>query len=182
MGTGGAWDGGYRRGRKKANGARRTSRSLDGIGLFDLNFLQFFLQPSRIDDRHGLRSVWGAGCGVRVWGEDSWAGRLLGVCLCLCLGKGGGRGGKGYSTGLLAEVRGDRRHVNVQGIYGRFSLFLCEVLPPRPTHDLIYRRLNRLEIRPAVPNLIDTELGHYSAFCFYRSSQASQARPNNTGK
>ena len=40
--------------------ARRTGRSLCGIGLFDLNFLQLFLQPSRIDDGHGAR-WWGVG-------------------------------------------------------------------------------------------------------------------------
>jgi len=78
MGAGGAWDGGYRRGRKKANGARRTSRSLGGIGLFDLNFLQLLLQPSRIDDRHGLRSV--VGCGV--WG----AGYEYGVKMVVLVG------------------------------------------------------------------------------------------------
>ena len=54
---------GERRGRGeggKYDGKRRTSRSLCGIGLFDLDFLQLFLQPSRVDDGHGAR-WWGGG-------------------------------------------------------------------------------------------------------------------------
>ena len=44
----------------KCDGTRRTSRSLCGIGLFDLDFLQLLLQPSRVDDGHGAR-WWGGG-------------------------------------------------------------------------------------------------------------------------
>jgi len=71
---GGARDGALTgRRRKKANRTRRTCRSLSGICLFDLDFLQLLLQPSRVDDRHlGLRGGAGAdaGCGV-VRGERS---------------------------------------------------------------------------------------------------------------
>ena len=66
-------------GKKKSEWARRTSRSLGGIGLFDLNFLQLLLQPSRIDDRHGLRSV--VGCGV--WGAGYEYGvKVVGLVGC----------------------------------------------------------------------------------------------------
>lgn len=47
-------EGGERKG-GNGDGARRTSRSLCGIGLFDLDFLQLLLQPSRVDDGHGAR-------------------------------------------------------------------------------------------------------------------------------
>lgn len=53
--------------KKKPERARRTCRSLSGICLFDLDFLQLLLQPSRVDDRHlGLRGDAGAGAGVSV--------------------------------------------------------------------------------------------------------------------
>ena len=113
-------------GKKKANRARRTSRSLGGIGLFDLNFLQLFLQPSRIDDRHGLRCV----CGVRgekCGGEElvGWSGAW--VCVCSCLGKGGccECEGEGYSSTAAGLSLAERRCAGTAdpSIYGLFSLF-----------------------------------------------------------
>ena len=58
--------------------------------------------------------VWGVGCGVRVWGEDGRAGRVLGLCLGLCLGKGKGTVQHGVTLWRV-EVCGDRRPVNVLG-------------------------------------------------------------------
>jgi hypothetical protein len=54
----------------------RTSRSLRGIGLFDLDFLQLLLQPSGIYDRHGrfVMVGWGWwGFGGRRRGGGVWA-------------------------------------------------------------------------------------------------------------
>jgi hypothetical protein len=67
MGAGGARDGALTgRRRRKANRPRRTCRSLSGICLFDLDFLQLLLQPSRVDDRHlGLRGDAGVDAGMR---------------------------------------------------------------------------------------------------------------------
>ena len=90
MCAGGARDGGYRR-ERKANRARRTSRSLGGIGLFCMNFLQLLLQPSRVDDGH--RGAWGEGEELAGW----LAGWLVGAG-----GKGGGEGG----TVSLGGARG----------------------------------------------------------------------------
>lgn len=73
--------------RRRGEGERRdgrTSRSLCGIGLFDLDFLQLLLQSSRIDDGHGakwwvvggvLSSAW-----ARVWSVPPgriYAGKVI---------------------------------------------------------------------------------------------------------
>jgi len=142
MGAGGAWDGDYRRGRKKANRARRTSRSLGGIGLFDLNFLQLFLQPSRIDDRHGLRSVWGVwGCGVRGAGCEygvkmvglGWSGARVVACAWAR-----GRKGTARVSGTLWRASGCARGPPTRecaglekDLYGTFSHF-CSLVQ---THE-----------------------------------------------